>query len=97
MFLKKGKKANCDMKYPIRAYLEIREIESFSWTHRPSENENRESSFLSMMNILNVPALQFWTGRWWLLSDTYVTKGDVEDFGIVEKREVQGLFKCPAL
>lgn len=97
MFLKKGKKANCDTKYPIRAYLEIGEIESFSWTHRPSENENRESSFLSMMNILNVPALEFWTGRWRLLSDTYVTKGDMEDFGIVEKREVQGLFKCPAL
>ena len=50
-----------------------------------------------MMNILNVPALQFCTGRWRLLSDTYVTKGDVEDFGIFEKREVQGLFKCPAL
>lgn len=64
MFLKKGKNANWDMKYPIRAYLEIREIESFSWTHRPSENENRKSSFLSMVNILNVPALQFWTERW---------------------------------
>lgn len=32
-----------------------------------------------------------------IISDTYVTKGDVEDFGIVEERGVQGLLKYPAL